>query len=304
MQKTISYILFLSIFHIHAAFDYVSLINQTKKYKDERCLYSFVTFVRDTNENKYVVKQYKSRTWSKWLATTITELVAMEMGHALALPFDDVCLIPAGVQFPGKDAGAPATLHTHAPGIRFDKYEDEKYKNLSIRQQTDKGLTREIIYHMSRHKDLPAIVALDTFVGNIDRGRYNYFYNQSTDSFTGIDLGASFNKNLCKVAAQNIRSLAANEAIELSDIEWHGLSLYYETLQKLVELYPPGSLCAKLDEYAHAAGLFDSTYFNESQQKKFTRYFLHFKRTIRASYPHAKELLKALEELFEAKKCN
>lgn len=299
MKKNILCGLIVTIFCAASAVDYTALTHNVREYKHTKCLNSFITFIEDSEGNRYVVKQYKSRFASKLLATTVSELVALEIGQSIGVSLDQACLIPAGVAFMGKEVGLPATLHTHAPGIQFNHYNGENYQNLFLYLLDKKGLSKQVIYNMSRNRDFPLLIAFDTFVGNNDRGKLNLFYQESTDTFTGIDLGASFRRDLCAISTQNILALASDETLSLSDAEWDGLILYYQTLEQLVDLYPPEYTCAKIDEYAHAAGLFDPTYFNERQLKKWMRYFSHCKGIIRSSYKHAQELLIALEQLFE-----
>lgn len=295
------FILVATIVCTASAVDYEALTDNVREYKHIRCLNSFITFIEDSEGNRYVVKQYKSRFASKLLATTVSELLALEMGNSVGISLDTAHLIPAEVAFIGKEVGIPATLHTHAPGIQFDAYRGEKYQNLFLYLLDKKGLSGQVIRNMSQNKDFPPLIALDTFVGNNDRGKLNLFYREATDTFTGIDLGASFQRDICGISTQNILALAADDNLSLSEHEWEGLILYYQTLAQLVDLYPPEYTCTKIDEYAYTAGLFDPAYFNERRQKKWTRYFSHCKRTIRSSYIHAKELLIALEKLFEIK---
>lgn len=59
---------------------------------------------------------------------------------------------------------------------------------------------------MSRYKDLPVLVALDTFVGNADRAGSNYFCDETTDTFYGIDMASSFNQDLCATSLKTSNS--------------------------------------------------------------------------------------------------
>ena len=170
------------------------------------------------------------------------------------------------------------------------------------RQNKLTGLSRGIIYHMSRHKDLAAIVALDTFVGNADRAPCNFFYDQATDSFIGIDMADAFSWDLCGISVENIEALINDKNIVLMKDERDGLRIYYQTLKKLVALNKPQDLCNRLDAYAQLAGIFDNTFFDSEVQKMSSDYLSGYKKTIYESYVNARKLLKTLKRLLRKHK--
>lgn len=266
---------------------------------------SFITILMDASGNKYVVKQLKCERKISW-AKIICEVVALEVGHAIGVPQNYVALIPAGVPFMGKDLAVPATVHTYVPGVRFDVYPRDVFPNLAIKQRDHygrrTGLTRDLIYQMSRHKDLPALVALDTFVNNPARHKHNLFYEEQQDTFYGIDMGASFHKDLCKRSLKTIKTLLQNKKSLLSHAEGQALWVYCQTLKKLVVLYNPSELCYKLDRYAQYGGLFDDRFFDINIQKVCCEYLEQCKKVIHESDVYVNQLIDALEQLLKQRK--
>ncbi|MGE0009526.1 MAG: hypothetical protein AB7F19_03210 [Candidatus Babeliales bacterium] len=287
-------VIFISMYTALQACNYTSL-RTTHEYKRQKCLHSFVVFLQDEQGNKYIVKEYPHTRWRPRCTLTICEVLATEIAHAVGVMHDDICLIPAGVPFVGKNTGVPAALHTHAPGIPFKQWGGNPYKGLCLLQEKHRGLTRAGIYHMSRNKSLPPLMALDTFVGNNDRGRNNYFYDQETDLFTGIDLGCAFSRNLCAPSVNSMQSLLTDSSVTLSAEERHALFAYNETLKQLITLYPADRTCDLLDSYAYQAGLFDEKYFDRQAQHTWRSLLDCNKKTICASYTSAQELVSVLE---------
>jgi hypothetical protein len=153
----------------------------------------------------------------------------------------------------------PATLHTFVPGCLPTKL--ERFKSLDIKQyyrhvsESERGLTLSVIKNMALHPQLSRIVAVDTFIGNIDRFRNNLFYNEPTDTFYAIDFGNTFKKNLCEIAKKRIKELQLHK-IRLSPEELRGLILYRNTLNALLSMHPPAALSARLEQLAEKTGFF------------------------------------------------
>lgn len=265
----------------------------TTKLKSLNC---YVTYVEAIDGAKYIIKQYKHGAYSLKVATIICELVALDMAHKVGVPMNYAYILPSGMKFVGKETNLPATLHDFIEGIRFDVCTIDEFSTISLQQRTHSGLTREIIKNMACHKDLPGIVALDTFVGNVDRGRYNYFYIPDSDSFVGIDLGGAFSSNLCEPSCKTMYALSSSD---LTDQELRGLRAYYTTLRQLIVDYPPSHIYEKLDKYALESGIFDTHIFSSKVQKKWKRFLERCKQTIDDSYKSAQKLLVALDHVLK-----
>lgn len=277
------------------SFNYSSLQNKLQEKKRFKRFHSRVVFYEDIEGNRYVLKEYPSTARKPLLTVTVCELLATDMAHAVGVSHDRACLIPAGIDFVGKTPHLPASLHEFAPGIAYKACKNKYHDGFCLIQEKNRGLTRDIIYHMSCHKDLPAMVALDTFVGNNDRGRTNYFYDISCDTFTGIDLGCAFTRKLSAPSVENIKKLASDSSAFLSETEWQALSIYTATLQKLIDLYPPKVSCELLDAYIAQAGFYNDSYFDAKIQAKWQEYFNNNKRVIQENYESSLELLNVLQ---------
>src|SRR5204863_9863911 len=132
--------------------------------------------------NKFILKQ------RNYLLSSVLEKLGADIAHETDILGNLVRIIPGNFPFIGKgDVSRPATLHTFVPGIQakyLPKYLNKYSVSLSQRVSADKnsgkkgagGFTRELINSMSLHKDLPKIVALDTFLSDYGRHRYNFFY--------------------------------------------------------------------------------------------------------------------------------
>ena len=172
---------------------------------------AFINFIV-LNSKRYIVKQKKDceKTVVSVMRDALASYIAKNLGVA-----HFVKIISAEEEFPGKIyQNCPATLLTVAAGkvIRqLDK--NHKYFRLSLQQRSVKDVTRkeldtwldeEVIFHMTWHKQLPIIVALDLFICNSDRHRGNLFYDDETDSFCAIDMDNIYRRNLPDFACKNL----------------------------------------------------------------------------------------------------
>lgn len=302
MKKIILSLTICTMLNHTLAIDYTALALLVHQYDALQAPRSNVAFIKDAQGTKYVVKQYNKKTWNGRLASTVCELVALEIASSIGIAHDTAWLIPAGADFIGKELNVPATLHTFVDGLRFDKYKGV-YSGIYIRQQSPEhqvlGLTKDIIYHMSRHRDLPGLVAFDTFVGNADRARVNFFYHSDTDTFIGIDLGSAFRRDLCKISARNLAAFMEDPSFSLQENEIIALKKFKQTIEQLMAQFKANDICAQLDDYAQEAGLFNEAFFNAKEQKRWYRYLNRSRRIIRQSCHSAQELVDTLDEFLE-----
>lgn len=301
MKNRILYFLLLTGTNILGSLNYVPLASVVQQYDWAKHPRSLVTYVQDPEGNKYVVKQYRYDKWQSLLATSMCELVALDLGHALGVPLNTVCLIPAGVPFIGKETASPASLHTVVPGIPFNEYLEQGigiYVGLDLKQkERPYGLTRDLIYQMSRHKDFPAMVALDTFVSNGGRLTHNFFYDEATDMFWGIDMASSFCNDLCGPSIENINHMLGDRHIHFSETEAEALVCYYRAFEKLVNMYSPELLCRNLEAYALQAGFYSPSFFDKDVQKGCLELLAKRQRSIKTSGRNAPELVRVLKKL-------
>jgi hypothetical protein len=226
------------------------------------CNDSIISFVQDD----YVVKQIRNTSPDEQFLLVI-DATACHIGNSVDVRINTVYLSPPGQELPGKrNTDYPATIHTLAEGVGTNF--PCTYQNIDIQQrcrdgwvqqayglkelkEENRGLTPIVIYNMSLHNDLPAIVALDTFTGNADRNPENLFYDSTRDHFCGIDMAAAFTKPLAEVALTQLTRL---DWLSLSTEEHEALLTYHKTLKTLLELWPPERQIEALLAYSEAGG--------------------------------------------------
>jgi len=244
-----------------------------KEFENDDCLLSLV---EDSEGQKFIVKQVKDESPSEQLLLII-DVCASSIGLACNIPLNQVSLIPANSDFPGKkQKHLPASLHKVVPGIATE--DQTPWDDFCIHQrfhrpqayekiwgkllEEQKGLTQEVIEHMKRHPDLAQICAFDTFVGNGDRSNPNLFYDKATNRFWGIDMAASFHSLLAKIVYQRLTNGQQSVSSDL----------YFSTLKHLHQLFPPQKVEALLKNY-----ILESGYMHEYDQDAWDRLTRHIK---------------------------
>ena len=146
------------------------------------------------------------------------------------------------------------------------------------------GLRREIIQNMAKHPDLAKIVALDTYLGNNDRSNPNIFYDQSSNTFHGIDMGSCLIGNLAESAKEKIQNFYTS-GIPFSKEELAGLSQYRQTLESLLSTFPPTETIALLDHALREAGFSpeNSVLWNEDVERKVRKWKLAIEENYNSS---------------------
>lgn len=257
-----------TFFFIFALFhSQISLAQQntyflTSALETDDCFISFL----ECSDEKFVLKQIKEASPDEQFLLVLDAL-GCHIAETSAIPMNRVTIIPSGVSFSGKKIlELPATLHTLARGVTTE--EESPYQDLDVHQRFRKenspmwhrwgplspektGLTISIIQAMSKHSDLPKIVALDTFVGNADRSSPNLYYDKTTDRFCGIDMAASFSAPLAFFA---YRQLEAAKDKYFTHGELTALEKYVRTLEFLIKNWPPERQERMLLEYSEIAG--------------------------------------------------
>jgi len=240
---------------------------QLLKVRDEP--YSHITYICDNQGRDYVVKQIKNEGLEQQFLLVLDCLGAF-IAQRLSIACNTVEIIPPGTCYVGKQSNKlPATVHSLAPGIMLDEYEGPfgdlhlqqhirplggwLWKKIGALPVIRKGLCKELICHMARHPQLPALVALDTFTGNNDRSELNLFYDKTTDSFCGIDMGQAYKQNLCKEAVCQLLRFH-HEGYVFTVEEQEALQSYAHTLNTLIKTCQPKFLIKKLHEFAQQAG--------------------------------------------------
>lgn len=264
--------------------------------------HSYITFLKDVRDNCYVVKQDKSFSLKAQFQVVLESLSAY-MAQQLHISAHQVELLPVGTIFPGKVVvEKPATIHTFMTGSVIKDIPRLMRAKFSINQggnQTSpaKGLTEFVIKCMARHKDLPPIVALDTFIANRDRSRKNLIYDEQTNKFYAIDMALVYDMPLEELfipylSCKNIELMIKNR-VSFKKRKWKAIYSYYITLVQLLEQFPPQTTYSLLYEFTKKSGLIEKYQDNIA----FFDLLLKYKIVIEKAYSENKRLVILLEQL-------
>lgn len=262
-------------------------------------------FLCDSQEKGWILKQNKSREADQALEL-ICEVLASQIAKALQIPINYVELISTQEIFAHKIiAGELATLHLKVPGVptsenypwhcfnvqqKFRTKWMEKKKGPLLDEE--KGLTKTIIENMAKDKSLAQIVALDTYLGNMDRSWPNLFYEEKTNSFFGIDMGNIFRGNLAKEALDSLQRIQ-NIEVTFSFQELEGLKEYGNTLNLLAQSFPPTKIKGMLSEIISKANFSKQALSNQGYNERLEKiYFL-----VEESYLSTLKLIEELKEI-------
>ncbi len=272
---------------------------------------SFISFVTDNKKQILIIKQDRSPSCSAQFKV-IREMLASYLASVNNIKAHNTTILPGKFEFPGKVyKERPATVHKVVPGYPMYKLCNWPSKALqqeckSHHSKRQDGLQDTIIYYMSLHPDLPAIIALDTFIGNVDRSITNLFYDDQKDRFFAIDMEKSFKKNLCEIACAIIKNKLCNNEAMITLQELYGLTIYRNTLQGLIEHNSIRHLHVLLEKFTRQAKLTGFSQQNNRQPgrvrklaSKLTQYIQMYKRTIWASYKSAEKLVILLDQFIK-----
>ncbi len=289
MKKYIAFSISLAISPIYTT-EFTLLKTQA-----EPC--SYIAYICDTLGKQYIVKQVKNEKPHEQFLLVLDCLGAY-IASSAGIPCNTEKIIPPSVPHVGKKfQHLPATLHSFAPGVALIDYKG-LFGDLDIQQEfcpnspvpiERKGLSLKVISNMSRHSQLPILVAFDTFIGNADRRDCNLFYDENTDTFCGIDMGLGYKQNLCKEALNQLQRLF-HAGHQFTEKELRALRQYTKMLKILIAHYPPSLLIKKLVEFANQAG------FNCNNPSIVIKHLIVFyENMIKDSYEDAIKLVTLLD---------
>ena len=246
----------------------------------------------------YLVKQKKDP--RKQLAV-VRDALASYIAEDLKIA-QHIAIISCEKQIPGKIKSSwPATVHSLAPGKTVREQKESKYSALRLRQFwagaktfDDKGLTRSIITHMTWHRHLPIIIALDLMIANSDRHCGNICYDASTDTFFAIDMDDTFNKDLCSFACQKIKYMLKQDEEAFTREEIKALIVMRDTLKFLVKRHNPKDIIQKLHYFARQAGFHKG---NKIYTTRIENKLLHYENIINKSHASAQKLILLLDKI-------
>jgi len=262
----------------------------------------YISYITDGEKNCYVIKQKRGGGVRKQFQVIFEELGGF-IAEKTGILAQRVKTLPAGMVFPGKMiTSRAASLVTLVPGVPASDITDGPYAGIDMRQsnrpdwpQEKLGLNKKVIASMSLHPDLPRMAAFHTFFGIKGGGPANYFYDKATDHFYLIDFDKAYNSNddkdlISKIACDQIRRMLSAKKI-FKNNEMQGLMLYKNTLQELVQLFPPARIHELMDEFSLASG-FKKGYLPEIASR-----VEHIKDAVSRSHQHILELIDLLAQL-------
>ncbi len=281
----------------------------TKEWATKSCS---INFLLDSNNQRFVVKQIKSEAPHDQVSL-VMDVVGCTIAAAVPnLPINRVTLIAPGIPFPGKNKiDLPATLHTFVGG---GNKQAPRLKNIRIdiwqgRPQTDHdlpfirkkyhaipdnrtGLSLTAITSMALHPDLPAIAALDTFLGNPDRVRLNLLYDQKKKQFSAIDCGDCFYGLLGKYSFDQLTQLVHNQH-SFTVSQKVALRKYRDTLNIFLAKFTPQEIEQIIDQQLAIGGFTPTGIWSPTVA---TRIAFH-KTILRTNYTFCLKMIPLLTEL-------
>jgi hypothetical protein len=143
-----------------------------------------VTFATDPKGNALMIKAGRTR-------NVTNEILASEIGAAEHISLNKIRVLPKEPISRRLPSGyivqenQAASLHYLVPGVPMSNDVDTME---AISDRTPEGLARNYFFQFAgSHPDLAKIQALDILIGNSDRHHGNVYYDESTDSYHGID---------------------------------------------------------------------------------------------------------------------
>lgn len=262
----------------------------------------YISFITDGEKNRYVIKQKRSGGVRKQFQVIFEELSGF-IAEKAGILAHRVKTLPAGMAFPGKIiTNRAASILTLVPGVSAGDIKDGPYAGIDMRQsnrpdwpQEKLGLHAGVIASMALHPDLPRMAAMHTFFGIKGGGPANYFYDNETDHFYLIDMDKAYNSNdekdlISKIACDQIRRMLRTKKIFRQN-ELQGLQFYQETLQQLVDLFPPTRIHALMDEFSTTSG------FKKSYLPEIASRVERIKDAVTRSHQHILELIDLISKL-------
>ncbi len=296
-----TYYLLFVVFNTKSSSDFVQkfLLKNPKVVEICNKSNSFIAILETQDKNYFLVKQKKN-----WKSTGLSALwmvlsakTASSIGNILS---QKVYIVDKDLAFPGKKyQDQIVILMSQVPGIEVK--ESEKYRSKHIRQRRGRGVfvgvVRKIIKNMSAHVDLARIVALDCFIGYVDRQRRNFFYDEKIDRFWIIDMDTP-RENLCGVTCTNFQNMLEDESISFSKNEINALYDFARTLKLLIDKNPPKKTIKRMMKIAKRIGIQE----RKGYRLLFLPRLLEYADLIEKSYEDAKKLLCITKKLIRAKK--
>ncbi len=259
---------------------------------------SFVFLVTTPHNERWVIKQHKHPSVVHQF-TSVLDTLGARIAEKMGVACNRVELLSSSQCRSLKPLSDwPATINSFMPGENLkdkSRYEGHfVHQRIRHVEKSRQGLTLDVIRNMALHDDLPALVAVDTFIGNSDRNKSNLLYDKKTDTYNAIDFGDSFKTNLAEIALGYIRTIRKSA---LKPAEVKALTVYTTTLKALLKRYPPRTLITLLDRLAHQAGFFQKAKVSNTVRLLLYRRLKIHKAFVYRSFRSTQQLVHDLDRL-------
>lgn len=280
----------------------------TEEYVTHTGTDAFIRKVSDGN-TIYILKQINNPSIDEQFLL-INDCIASTIGWAAGIHVNQVFFIPYNVgchlkTYPDRAATLhayilgndlesnfpkffPADFTLHQRIINLNSLWQKKYP-LAENQQS---LSKSLIESMAFHEDLPALVALDTFIGNADRGLPNIFYHQHNNCFYGIDQAAAFSRTLSLCAFEQLRKLASEDYFDNCVPKViDSLGIYHGILLRLYEVTQPSIIIQSMHELTAYLDV------NALQSTEIIARMRHHSFIIEQNYRYSLKLITLLDQI-------
>lgn len=252
----------------------------------------------------YIVKQKKNKRSIRW--SMIQAILAYEYAVSTEQIISQrVYVIPKNINFPGKKyQDEPASLHTIVPGMSVKNWQysirgidlnkvSKLVEDFSVKLPRDGGIDLKIIESMTRHGDLPPIVALHLLVGFYDCHNKNIFYDYHKNRFSIIDMDSCYKSFLTSFSYESLKTILMKRKFSLPPKVQSALLCLADALELMIERNTTEKMNSILME------LFDLLKLNDRwDQRKFLIRINKVKPFLEKSYEDGKKIVTLIRNTF------
>jgi|GEM_PF-3180527 len=263
--------------------------------------HSYIAIVKH-KKTLYIVKQkkYKHSIRKSITQAILADVLAFSTKQIVS---QRVWVIPKNKKFPGKKYDdEPASLHTIVPGmsvynwrhslkrIRLRRVE-ELLSDFSIKLDRYQGIDIGVIGNMTKHNDLPPIVALHLITGFYDCHNKNIFYDYNINRFSIIDMDSCYRSNLTGPSYAALSKILLRYRMNKKYVPSHklrnALLSFADTIELIIKKNPIETVRTILLELYDLLKVTD----NPVEQKKFLRSISRIEPFLLRSYSQGKKIV-------------
>lgn len=252
---------------------------------------SYIAKLEDETGAKYIIKQTRGGEY-KAFYRSIVEAMGSRICAEAGIRSNQVKIIPKDANNEIKEIkNVPASLHTYISGKSL--FEFHEYRNMTLKlgcRECKHGLTEMQVRSMSAHRSFPKIVALDTFLGNIDRSFFNIILEKRSNKLYIIDFGLIFHFNVIEKSRENVRQFRKDI---FNQKELDALRAYCSKLEELYQRFSEEALLRIYDECVAMTGYSQEEIQNN---EKFQKVIHRQKSMIQAMYKEGPGFIEELKQ--------